>query len=112
MQMEVDLAKANPDWYAVNQYHNPRNADAHQASTGPEVWAQTGGAVTHFVMTASTGGTITGTSRHLKEQVRRGRQSGASATLILTPISPPTPPPPPRPPPPNLPHPRNPEPCR
>lgn len=68
MQMEVSLAKANPTWYAVNQYNNPRNADAHQSSTGPEVWAQTGGQVTHFVMTASTGGTITGTSRHLKEQ--------------------------------------------
>ena len=64
----MELAKANPDWYAVNQYHNPRNADAHQASTGPEVWSQTNGGVTHFVMTASTGGTITGTSRHLKEQ--------------------------------------------
>jgi len=68
MSAETRLSKENPDWYAVNQYDNPLNADAHEATTGPEIWKQTDGTITDFVMTASTGGTITGSGRYLKKQ--------------------------------------------
>ncbi|MBC2839694.1 PLP-dependent cysteine synthase family protein [Robiginitalea sp. SC105] len=54
-------------WY-VNQYDNPANTLAHYESTGPEIWAQTDGRVTHFVVGVGTGGTISGVGRYLKEQ--------------------------------------------
>ena len=57
----------NPGWLAFNQYNNPLNSEAHYLSTGKEVWDQTHGQVTHFVMSGSTGGTITGVGRYLKE---------------------------------------------
>jgi cystathionine beta-synthase len=54
-------------WY-VNQYDNPSNAQAHYEQTGPEIWEQTEGKITHLVCTAGTGGTITGTAKYLKEK--------------------------------------------
>jgi cysteine synthase/rhodanese-related sulfurtransferase len=57
-----------PDFHMLNQYTNPSNPDAHYRTTGPEVWRQTEGAVTHFVAGMGTCGTITGAGRFLKEQ--------------------------------------------
>jgi len=54
-------------WY-VNQYDNPSNAKAHYLSTGPEIWEQTDGKVTHFVVGVGTGGTISGVGKYLKEK--------------------------------------------
>ncbi|WP_413803456.1 PLP-dependent cysteine synthase family protein [Streptomyces iranensis] len=61
------LAARTPGaWYA-NQYDNPANPQAHRTTTGPEIWAETGGRVTHFVVGVGTGGTVTGTGGFLKE---------------------------------------------
>ena len=62
------LAEQQPDryWYA-DQYSNPHNPLAHYHSTAPEIWAQTGGRVTHFVTGIGTSGTVIGTSRRLHE---------------------------------------------
>lgn len=54
-------------WY-VNQYDNPSNPDAHYQSTGPEIWDQTNGKITHFVVGVGTGGTISGVGKFLKEK--------------------------------------------
>ena len=52
----------------INQYFNQLNIDAHYHSTGPEIWEQTGGQITHLVACSGTGGTISGTAKYLKEQ--------------------------------------------
>ncbi|NHF59200.1 cysteine synthase family protein [Flavobacteriaceae bacterium TP-CH-4] len=52
----------------INQYFNELNTDAHYKSTGPEIWEQTNGEITHLVACSGTGGTISGTARYLKEQ--------------------------------------------
>lgn len=52
----------------INQYFNQLNIDAHYASTGPEIWEQTEGKITHLVACSGTGGTISGTAKYLKEQ--------------------------------------------
>jgi cysteine synthase/rhodanese-related sulfurtransferase len=57
-----------PGWHQLNQYKNPANPDAHYRTTGPEIWRQTDGKVTHFVAGLGTCGTITGTGRFLKEK--------------------------------------------
>src|SRR4051794_19427325 len=62
------LAAEIPGAFQPNQYLNPANPAAHYASTGPEIWEQTGGRVTHLVAGVGTGGTITGTGRYLKER--------------------------------------------
>jgi len=62
------IAAETPNSFMINQYDNPKNADAHYLTTGPEIWRQTGGAVDWFVASGSTGGTVTGTGRYLKEQ--------------------------------------------
>lgn len=62
------LNKEIPNSYWCNQYDNPSNAQAHFESTGPEIWEQTEGKVTHLVVGVGTGGTISGTGRYLKSQ--------------------------------------------
>ena len=62
------LSKEIPNSFWCNQYDNPSNAQAHYESTGPEIWAQTEGKVTHIVVGVGTGGTISGTAKYLKEQ--------------------------------------------
>lgn len=62
------LAKEIPNSWYVNQYDNPANKLAHYEQTGPEIWEQTEGKVTHIIVASGTGGTITGTARFLKEQ--------------------------------------------
>ncbi|MBI5917012.1 MAG: pyridoxal-phosphate dependent enzyme [Bacteroidetes bacterium] len=62
------LSQEIPNSYWFNQYDNPANRLAHYETTGPEIWAQTEGKVTHIVVGAGTGGTITGVGRFLKEK--------------------------------------------
>jgi cystathionine beta-synthase len=61
------LAEEIPGAFQPNQYFNQANPAAHYASTGPELWEQTAGRITHLVAGVGTGGTITGTGRYLKE---------------------------------------------
>jgi cystathionine beta-synthase len=61
------LAREVPGGWKPDQYANPENPASHYHSTGPEIWAQTDGKVTHFVAGIGTGGTISGTGRYLKE---------------------------------------------
>jgi cystathionine beta-synthase len=62
------LSEEIPNSWYVNQYDNPSNAKAHYESTGPEIWEQTKGKVTHLVVGVGTGGTISGTANFLKEK--------------------------------------------
>lgn len=62
------LSKEIPNSYWFNQYDNLSNRQAHYESTGPEIWKQTEGKVTHMIVGVGTGGTISGTGKYLKEQ--------------------------------------------
>lgn len=64
----LELADQHPDWFMPFQYGNDANPTAHYTGTGPEIWAQTKGTVTHFVAGLGTSGTLTGVGRYLKEQ--------------------------------------------
>ncbi|MEH6514401.1 cysteine synthase family protein [Maribacter arcticus] len=62
------LHKETKNSIYINQYFNKLNMEAHYKSTGPEIWEQTGGQITHLIACSGTGGTISGTARYLKEQ--------------------------------------------
>jgi cystathionine beta-synthase len=64
------LGEETPNSWYVNQYDNPSNCKAHFLSTGPEIWEQTEGKVTHFVVGVGTGGTISGVGSYLKMKAR------------------------------------------
>jgi len=62
------LSEELPNAVMLNQYDNPANPDIHEATTGPEIWRDTDGTITHFVGSIGTGGTITGVGRFLKKK--------------------------------------------
>ncbi|MFA5620653.1 MAG: cysteine synthase family protein [Weeksellaceae bacterium] len=62
------IAKETPNSFYINQYFNPLNIDAHYLTTGPEIWKQTEGKITHLIACCGTGGTLSGSARYLKEQ--------------------------------------------
>jgi cystathionine beta-synthase/cysteine synthase A len=62
------IAAETANSFMINQYDNKKNPEAHYQTTGPEIWQQTEGRVTHFVASGSTGGTISGIGAYLKEQ--------------------------------------------
>jgi cystathionine beta-synthase len=62
------VTRERPGAVLMDQYHNPANPEAHYRTTGPELWEQTAGRITHFVAGMGTGGTISGTGRYLKEK--------------------------------------------
>jgi len=66
-QLAEDMA-ASGKWFILNQFSNPDNFKAHERSTGPEIWNDTNGEVTHFVSSMGTTGTIMGVSRYLKSK--------------------------------------------
>ena len=68
VMMAKRIAEETPNAILANQFYNQANPDAHYATTGPELWEQTEGKITHFVASAGTGGTITGVGRYLKER--------------------------------------------
>lgn len=67
-QVAKKLHAETADSIYINQYFNKLNIDAHYESTGPEIWEQTNGEITHLVAASGTGGTISGTAKYLKEQ--------------------------------------------
>jgi cystathionine beta-synthase len=66
--MAKRIAEETPNAILANQFYNQANPDAHYATTGPELWEQTEGRITHLVAAAGTGGTLTGAGRYLKER--------------------------------------------
>src|SRR2546425_1091495 len=71
------LSREIPNSIYPNQYENPANAEAHYRTTGPEIWEQTEGKVTHVVISVGTGGMVTGVARFLKERNPKIRVIGA-----------------------------------
>lgn len=71
------IATERPGAVLMDQYNNPANPAAHYATTGPELWKQTAGRITHFVAGMGTGGTISGTGRYLKDQNPKVQVIGA-----------------------------------
>jgi cystathionine beta-synthase len=68
VMMAKRIAKETPNAILADQFYNDANPQAHYETTGPEIWEQTEGKVTHFVFGAGTGGTLTGVGRYLKEK--------------------------------------------
>ena len=68
VMMAKRIAEETPNAILANQFYNDANPEAHYATTGPEIWEQTEGRITHFVSSAGTGGTTTGAGRYLKER--------------------------------------------
>src|SRR5205085_3911476 len=66
--MAKRIAEETPNAVLADQFYNQANPEAHYQTTGPELWEQTEGRITHFVAAAGTGGTITGVGRYLKEK--------------------------------------------
>jgi cystathionine beta-synthase len=77
------IASETPGGWLANQYDNVANPAAHRATTGPEIWADTGGTVTHLVAGIGTGGTISGAGGHLKE-VSNGRVTVVGADPVTS----------------------------
>src|SRR5258707_2340179 len=71
------IAKETPNSFYPDQYSHPANPEAHYRTTGPEIWEQTEGKITHFVAGIGTGGTISGTGRYLTEKHPNIRVVGA-----------------------------------
>ncbi len=79
------LAAEAPERYAyLDQYGNPENWRAHYRTTGPEIWRQTGGAITHFVTGLGTSGTFMGVGRYLREQAREQARERASQVRLVS----------------------------
>ena len=76
-----ELFKSIPNAFMPNQYHNKLNAQAHYSTTGPEIWKQTNGAITHFFAGTGSCGTITGVGRYLKEQNKNIKVIGIDAAM-------------------------------
>ncbi len=68
LQKARSIAAETPGAVMADQFYNPANPDAHHDTTGPEIWEQSEGRVTHFIASAGTGGTISGVGRYLKSQ--------------------------------------------
>jgi cystathionine beta-synthase len=73
------IHKETPNSVYINQYFNELNIAAHYATTGPEIWKQTEGKITHLVVASGTGGTISGTGKYLKEQNPKIKVLGVDA---------------------------------
>ena len=77
--MAVNFAKTIPGAFMPNQYFNKINAQAHYQTTGPEIWQQTNGTITHLFLAAGSCGTISGVGRYLKEQNAQVKVIGVDA---------------------------------
>jgi len=64
----LEIHRATPNSFMINQYFNPTNSHAHYSHLGPEIWKQTHGTITHFFAAAGSGGTVSGAGKFLKEQ--------------------------------------------
>lgn len=64
------IAAETPNSFRIDQYDNPKNPEAHYLSTAPEIWQQTSGNIDIFIASGSTGGTVSGIGRFLKEKIR------------------------------------------